>query len=140
MNKTTSIILAVMIVFGTWFFVSTDSNPSPKSKVRESIKATSDISADNTTFRDGFQYVAVTAKGGYFPSASIAKAGIPTKLIVKTTGTYDCSSLLVIRSLKYRNILPSTGETEIALGTFNTGDVLQGSCGMGMYNFSINFN
>lgn len=40
---------------------------------------------------------------------------------MKTNGTYDCSSSLVIRSINYRNSLPATGETEIDLGTPESG-------------------
>lgn len=88
---------------------------------------------------DGVQYVTVTAQGGYFPNVSNAQAGIPTKLIMKTNGTYDCSAALVIKSLNYQKILPKSGETEIDLGTPKAGVPLQGVCGMGMYSFLVNF-
>jgi hypothetical protein len=63
---------------------------------------------------------------------------MPTKLIMKTNGTYDCSSALVIRSINYRTSLPASGETEIDLGILKTGEKIQGTCSMGMYNFAIN--
>ncbi len=50
---------------------------------------------------------------------------MPTKLIVKTNNTYDCSSSLVIRSVNYRGMLPSNGDTEIDLGTPKTGEKIQ---------------
>jgi len=93
----------------------------------------------NSEIRDGVQYITIDAKGGYSPKVSIAKAGIPTKLIVKTNGTYDCSASLVIRSAGFQQILPQTGETEIDIGAKNPGETLQGVCGMGMYSFAINF-
>ena len=62
----------------------------------------------NSEIRDGVQYITIDAKGGYSPKVSIAKAGIPTKLIVKTNGTYDCSASLVIRSAGFQQILPQT--------------------------------
>lgn len=65
---------------------------------------------------------------------------MPTKLVMKTNGTYDCSSSLIIRSMNYRSSLPATGETEIDLGTPKAGDKIQGTCGMGMYSFAINVN
>ena len=71
---------------------------------------------------------------------STAKAGIPTKLIVKTNGTYDCSASLAIRSIGYQKILTQTGEETIDIGTPKAGEPLQGVCGMGMYSFSINFS
>lgn len=93
----------------------------------------------NVEVRDGVQYITITARGGYAPRTSSAKAGIPTKLVVKTNGTYDCSSALVIRSIGYQKILPQTGEEIIDLGTPTAG-TLQGTCSMGMYSFAITFN
>lgn len=57
---------------------------------------------------------------------------------MKTNGVYDCSSSLVIRSVGYRGNLPTTGETEIDLGTPKSGENIQGTCSMGMYSFTIN--
>src|SRR3989339_1654844 len=93
----------------------------------------------NIEIRDGVQYVTIDAKGGYFPRVSSAQAGIPTKLIVKTDGTYDCSASLAIHSIGYQKILPQTGETEIDIGTQKSGETLQGVCGMGMFSFQIKF-
>jgi hypothetical protein len=70
----------------------------------------------------------------------LAKAGIPTKLIVETKGTYDCSASLVIHSLNFKKILAQTGEESIDVGTPQKGQKLQGVCGMGMYSFQIEFN
>jgi plastocyanin domain-containing protein len=94
----------------------------------------------NVEVKGGIQYVTVNAKGGYSPRVSTAKANIPTKLIVKTNGTYDCSVSLVIRSVGFRKILAQTGEEVIDLGTPKAGEKTQGLCSMGMYNFSVNFN
>ncbi|KKR43517.1 MAG: hypothetical protein UT78_C0003G0036, partial [Candidatus Nomurabacteria bacterium GW2011_GWF2_40_12] len=73
------------------------------------------------------------------PRLSTAKAGIPTKLIVKTDGTYDCSSSLVVRAAKFQKLLPQTGETEIDLGIPEAGVPIEGVCGMGMYSFNVDF-
>ena len=70
---------------------------------------------------------------------SEALAGIPTKLIIKTDGTYDCSAALVIRSVGFQKILAQTGEEVIDLGTPQIGESLQGVCSMGMYSFEIKF-
>lgn len=93
----------------------------------------------NSEIRDGIQYVTVQAKGGYSPRVSAARAGVPTKLIVETNGTYDCSAALAIRSIGYQKMLPQTGEEIIDLGTPEPG-TLQGLCAMGMYSFAVNFN
>ncbi len=129
MNKIASIIItvALAIVIGIVFFGQSKNNP-------ESTNA----SVQNVEIKDGIQYVTINAKGGYSPKISTAQANIPTKLIVKTNGTYDCSSTLVIRSIGYQKILPQTGEEVIDLDTPEAG-ALQGLCSMGMYNFAVNF-
>lgn len=97
-------------------------------------------SGQNIEIRDGIQYITIDAKGGYSPQVSSARADIPTKLIVKTNGTYDCSSALVIRSVGFQKVLPQTGEEIIDIGISQAGTSLQGTCSMGMYNFVIEFS
>ncbi len=129
MNKTASIIITVAIVIsiGIVFLGQSNKNPDPSQSVQ------------NVEIRNGIQYVTIEARGGYSPKVSTAQANIPTKLVVKTNGTYDCSAALVIKSIGYQKILPQTGEEVIDLGTPQTG-TLKGLCSMGMYNFSVNFN
>ncbi len=125
MNKTVLIIFSfgLIIILGIIFI------GGPGSK-----------SVQNVEIRNGVQYITINAKGGYFPKISTAEAGISTKLIVKTNGTYDCSAALVIRSVGFQKILPQTGETEIDIGIPKAEELLQGVCGMGMYSFSISFS
>lgn len=131
MNKTALIIITVALVTGIGIvFLGQSKNNSGTGG--------SEL-AQNVEIRDGVQYVTINARGGYSPRVSTAQANIPTKLIVKTNGTYDCSAALVIRSIGYQKILPNTGEEIIDLGTPQTG-TLQGLCSMGMYNFAVNFN
>lgn len=125
----TIIILILVIGLGFVFIGGSDvENSTTKSSIIQ-----------NGEIKENFQYVTITAKGGYSPEVSTAKAGVPTKLIVKTNGTYDCSASLVIRSLGYQKILAQTGEETIDLGTPKAGESLQGVCSMGMYSFVINF-
>ena len=125
MNKTALIIISLGLVVAIGFIFYGGSG----SKSAE----------NNVEIKDGVQYVTITAKGGYFPNTSTAKGDTPTKLIVETNGTYDCSASLVIKSINYQKILPRTGETEIDLGTPKAGESFQGVCGMGMYNFEVKF-
>ena len=131
MNKTFSIIitLGLIVAMGIIFIGGS------KKEVANSV-----TSAQNIEMRNGIQYITVNAGGGYSPSVSSAKAGIPTKLIMKTKGVYDCSSSLAIKSIGFQKILPQTGATEIDLGTPKVGEPIRGVCGMGMYNFVVNFN
>lgn len=131
MNKTVSIIITLGLVVGIGILFVGGSK-------KDNINTTG--SAKSVEIKDGVQYITIDAKGGYSPRVSTAKAGIPTKLIVKTNGTFDCSASLVIRSVRFQKILPPTGETEIDLGTPKAGEPLIGLCGMGMYNFQINFS
>lgn len=131
MNKTAFIIITIAcaIAMGIVLFGQSKNNTN----------SSDDQSAQNVEIRDGIQYVTINARGGYSPAVSIAQANIPTKLIVKTNGTYDCSVALVIRSIGYEKILPQTGEEIIDFGTPQSGTI-QGICSMGMYNFSVVFS
>jgi len=134
MNKTASIILTIALVIGLGiiFVGSSKSNDNKNAVLSQGIQ--------NSVIKDGVQYITINAKSGYFPKVSTAQAGIPTKLIVKTDGTYDCSASLAIHSIRYQKILPQTGETEIDIGPQKVGETLQGVCGMGMFSFQIKFS
>ncbi|KKR43045.1 MAG: hypothetical protein UT78_C0009G0020 [Candidatus Nomurabacteria bacterium GW2011_GWF2_40_12] len=125
MNKIASIILTLglVVAIGIVFWGGKENSKS----------------VQNVEIKDGIQYITIDAKGGYSPRLSTAKAGIPTKLIVKTDGTYDCSSSLVVRAAGFQKLLPQTGETEIDLGIPEAGVPIEGVCGMGMYSFNVNF-
>lgn len=131
MNKTLSIVITIALITGVSVILISRSRNNTDS---------SNQSVQNVEIRDGIQYVTIRAKGGYSPRVSMAKAGIPTKLIVKTNNTYDCSASLVIRSIGYQKILSQAGEEIIDLGIPQVGQPLQGLCGMGMYSFKVNFN
>lgn len=126
-NTTVSIIISIALIGGTIYFIS-DRSISTGGEITQS---------QNVEIRDGVQYVTITAKGGYSPRVMEIKGGLPTKLVVKTEGTYDCSASLVVRSAGFQKILQPTGEEVIDLGTPKSGDKVQGVCGMGMYNFQI---
>ncbi len=127
-NTIISIIISIAIIGGTLYFVSEKPTVSDSGDVTQS---------QNVEIRDGVQYVTVTAQGGYSPRMSVIQPNLPTKLIVKTNGTHDCSASLVIRSAGFQKILQPTGEEVIDLGTPKSGEKIQGVCGMGMYNFQI---
>ena len=128
MNKKISILLTIALLIGIVVL-----SRSIGSSGVNSLQA-----VQNTEIRDGVQYVTITAQGGYFPNTTTAKANIPTKLIVQTNGTYDCSTALVIRSINFQKMLPPTGEEVIDLGSPEVGS-MQGLCSMGMYSFVVNF-
>lgn len=101
-------------------------------------EGTGDSLVNNVNIVDGVQVIDLRARGGYKPEVSTAKAGIPTILKVNTSGTFDCSSAIRIPSMNVSRNLPPSGSTEIDLGIPVAG-ILQGTCGMGMYPFEIDF-
>lgn len=133
MTKTISIILtlALAVSLGIILF------GGPKAQNPDG--AVSPQAVQNVVVRDGVQYITIDAKSGYSPGVSVAKAGIPTKLVVRTRGTYDCSASLVVRSVGYQKVLPETGEETIDIGMPKAGESLQGVCSMGMYGFVVRF-
>ena len=130
MNKLAIIVLILGVVVAGAVMLSTG---------RESKQAVVP-SASNVSVMDGTQVVDIAVKGGYAPKVTSAKANMPTKLRMKTEGTFDCSSGVTIPSLGIRQILPSTGTTDIEIPAQKAGTTLAGVCSMGMYNFSVNFN
>ena len=94
--------------------------------------------ANNVSVVDGVQIVGITARGGYRPKNSIAQAGLPTLLRIKTENTFDCSRSFRIPAMNYQTILPQSGDTDIDLGTPKAGK-LDAMCAMGMYRFAVEF-
>ncbi|MDQ3238908.1 MAG: cupredoxin domain-containing protein [bacterium] len=128
--KTTiiSIIAAVVLIGGA--FMLTKGNSQSQSDTQ--------VAANNVTVVDGKQVITINAKGGYQPRKSIAQAGIPTVIRFDTNGTFDCSSTVRIPSMNISKTLPQTGSTDVDVGTQQVA-TLQGTCGMGMYPFEIEF-
>ena len=119
-----ALILAVVVVVA-----GRNNSASSNEPVYTNVSATGDS-----------QIIEISAKGGYSPRVTAAKAGMPTILRLNTRGTFDCSSALTIPSLGYRVNLPPSGSTEVKLPAQQAGTVLHGVCAMGMYNFAVNFN
>lgn len=130
-STATAIIIAGLLIGGSIYFVN--SGKSGNSGTPKQV-----VNANNVSIVDGVQIVEITARGGYQPRNSLAKAGVPTIIRFNTRGTFDCSSAVRIPSLNISKFLPQTGATDIEIGTGQIG-TLQGSCGMGMYPFSIEF-
>ena len=107
-------------------------------KGNSQTEADTQVAANNVTIVDGTQIIEIHAKGGYQPRKSFAKVGMPTVLRFDTNGTFDCSSTIRIPSMNISKVLPQTGSTDIDIGTQQIA-TLQGTCGMGMYPFEVEF-
>ena len=121
-----AIIVSVALIGGALFLVKGNKNTDQATNL------------SNVSIIDGKQIINITAKGGYLPRVSIAKAGIPTIIRFDTKGTFDCSSAVRISSLNISEILPNSGTTDIEIKNPEVG-IMQGSCGMGMYPFEVDF-
>ncbi len=119
-----SIFVAVVIIGGSFYFAT---------------RTPEVVSTANVSVTDGTQVIQIIAKGQYSPRITEAKAGIPTVLRVGTNGTFDCTSQLTVPSIGYRQMLPPTGTTDIALAAQKPGSKVRGICSMGMYNFEVRF-
>lgn len=134
MKTITISIVAGIIVILAGVTLAGGFRPAPTPGVPQWSAAIAD-----STDADGKQIVTITARGGYTPKVSIAKAGVPTVIRVVTNNTFDCSSSISIPSIGYRNNLPRTGTTDIEVPAQAAGTKLQGSCSMGMYGFTVDF-
>ena len=95
---------------------------------------------DDITMEGDKQILSINVRGGYTPSIINARAGIPGILRMTTANSFDCSTAVVISKLNYRNNLPYTGITDIAIPSQTIGSTIEGVCSMGMYRFKITFN
>ncbi len=124
----------IAIIIGGAFVIGAFALSQDKSTVPTDTSA-----INNVTVEDGKQIVTISAKGGYLPRISQAKADMPTVLRVDTNGTFDCSSSLNLPSMNYQKNLPATGVTDIDIPPQKAGSTFEGLCGMGMYKFQIAF-
>jgi plastocyanin domain-containing protein len=96
------------------------------------------VSYNNVFMENGVQIVEIKARGGYSPRHSIAKAGVPTVLRFDSKGSFDCSASLYLPSLKISKILDRKEKDNVEIGVPDRG-LFEGTCGMGMYSFDIDF-
>ncbi|MBY0472863.1 hypothetical protein K2Q00_01075 [Patescibacteria group bacterium] len=126
--KTSWAILGVALLIGGAIYFTSKNPP----------QLANDAPANNVSIVDGKQIVEVDVKGGYHPKVSAAKAGMPTILRFNTNGSYDCSTSVRIPSMGISKTLPSSGATDIDIGSPQVAK-LQGVCVMGMYSFEVDF-
>ena len=138
MNKNTIISIIVSAALIIFAIVLTSGKTDGQTTIKNNSGATQETPANNVSIVDGKQIITINAKGGYQPQKSIAKAGVPTILRFNTNGAFDCSSSVRIPSMNISKMLPQSGSTDIDLSIQKTG-TLDGSCGMGMYPFEIEF-
>jgi sulfite exporter TauE/SafE len=81
----------------------------------------------------GTQRILIEVKPtSYSPSRVQVRAGLPTKLTLRTNGNRECTSGFVIPAMNLERTLPETGDTEIDLGKPAAGRI-DYTCSIGMY-------
>ena len=82
---------------------------------------------------DGTQQIIITARStGYFPSRVVVRAGVPTRLILRSDRSAGCTRAFVFPSLGVEEYLDA-GDTTVDLGPLAPGRH-RFTCGMGMYS------
>lgn len=122
-------IVAILIIV-LFTVIPQNSNDSVKSATTSAV-----------TIENGIQIINVKAlSGGYSPSKIIAEAGKKTVLRLESKNSYGCERSFRIPKLNISKVLPQSGITEFDLGTPTAGENILGTCSMGMYTFTVNFN
>jgi sulfite exporter TauE/SafE len=86
-----------------------------------------------TTDPAGIQHVLIeVGKTSYTPSRVAVRAGIPTRLTLRTKDIRGCTSGIVIPSAGIERSLPPTGDTVVDLGKLSPGRI-DYTCSIGMY-------
>ena len=124
--KTTIYIIGAVAILGGIYFLFSGTGKSSVSQITDPKDLV------------GKQIVEINVKAGYSPKISLAKANMGTVIRFKTDNTFDCSSSVRISKLGFNTNLPSSGSTDFDIGTQSAGTI-QGTCGMGMYPFSLKF-
>lgn len=118
----------VVVVFLGFQFFGNSSTSSAQTNTTTTVTNT-----------DGKQIVEMTAGfSGYQPSTLEIKGGTPTILRIKSNNNFGCGSAFRIPKLNITKNLPSSGTTDIDLGTLTTGTSFDAMCAMGMYRTKIN--
>ena len=86
---------------------------------------------------NGNQIITLHAKDGFSPKVSVVDAGKPTILKVDTNNTVDCSATINIPHLKINDTLLLNGVKDFNIPTLASGEIINGTCGGGIYSFKI---
>lgn len=129
LNRIILIISVVTISLLFLIFLSSQNN-SENSNLSNS---------NSVVVEDSKQIINIKAKNGYSPYIIEAKANVDSILRVNTNNTFDCSLALRIPTLNVDQMLPITGNTDFNIPSQESGNVINGTCSMGMYSFKINF-
>ncbi len=128
------VLITVLVVVGGIFLMKMN-RPDNSSSTDSSNTGW----ASNVVVTNGKQQITISAGNGYFPKMTIAKADIPTTLIMQWKNAYGCESAVRIPQLAYTKNLEANESDTITIPAQKAWSTINGTCGMGMYNFQIMF-
>jgi hypothetical protein len=134
-----AIVAVVLAVGGGAFLLFPKAAPKADAPLQAAAPAPAEAASNNVKVEEYLQTIEISAKGGYEPKQTVAKANMSTVIKFNTDSTYDCSVAVVIPSLNYHTRLPMTGSVTLDLPPQQPGTELNGMCSMGMYSFKITF-
>jgi plastocyanin domain-containing protein len=139
-KKISTLTFSILTIFGCLFYLSfrvisgvSAQNTSQKNIIYSNFTQNTVIDNNNQ------QIIQLTAKNGFSPKITRAKANIFTTLKVSTDNTFDCSSVINISELSISKTLPSSGITELDLPPQNPGKTITGFCSSSLNTFLITF-
>ncbi len=131
--KNIVLIISIAIAALVIMFALSNNNKSQEKEIKgentPSVSQEGDIQVINV----------VSTAGGYYPQNITAKANTKTILRMESKNSYGCERSFRIPKLNVMEILPQQGISEFELGTPQKGDIVIGTCSMGMYTFNIKF-
>ncbi|MFB7943037.1 sulfite exporter TauE/SafE family protein [Streptomyces sp. NPDC056049] len=109
-------------------------SPAGEDGVQQPVPSDPPVRVDGV----GRQVITLTVTDFYTPTRFMAKAGLPTTLVLRGEDSGGCARAFTIPELGVQEIVKENGDTEIYLGTRDAGE-LRFSCAMGMQTGSIDF-
>ena len=125
---------------GLWYATSQTAAPPPATSATAqmvSIVPLDSVPASSTANKQVFE---IMVKEGYQPAEITARAGVPVILKMKTSNSFDCSTVFSLPQFNFRTQLQSSGEVALVIPAQKAGGSVYGVCGMGMDKLEIKFN
>ncbi len=95
--------------------------------------------SSNVTVQDGIQIITIDVGRGYSPQQSMAKSGIPTKIVFQWKNAYGCESAIRIPSLQFSKNIEPNGTDIADIGNQIPNASITILCSMGMYSANVEF-
>jgi plastocyanin domain-containing protein len=138
-KKIATLTFSILTIFGCLsYLVFRVVANIPTSNINQKNIPSKNLS-QNAIIDNNQQTIKLTAKNGFSPKATLAKADTPTTLKVSTENTFDCSSVINISEFNISKTLPSSGVTDLIIPPQTSGKTITGFCSSSLNTFLITF-